>query len=178
MLAVPGASRASRFRWSLAWTTGGQRWLEVVSAGSARRISAPGGRFASVVAVSTSTGSLGFSILCCTTVIARGDLAWFSTVKTPAAAIKGNRQRIALDSNLHPGSVFHAEGCPLEWVNAGLGVWRGGRVRLIAHDSKSCRGHTLVGSNPTLSVINVDAVHSIESYVDCWTFFFPEPTFQ
>ena len=42
---------------------------------------------------------------------------------------------------------------------------------MIAHDSKSCRGHTLVGSNPTLSVINFDAVHYIETYVDCWTFF-------
>ena len=41
---------------------------------------------------------------------------------------------------------------------------------MIAHDSKSCRGHTLVGSNPTLSVINVDAVHSIEPYMACWTF--------
>ena len=40
---------------------------------------------------------------------------------------------------------------PLECLNA-YGVWRGGRVRLIAHDSKSCRGNTLVGSNPTLSV--------------------------
>ena len=35
----------------------------------------------------------------------------------------------------------------LGWVGA-TGVGRGGRVRLIAHDSKSCRGHTLVGSNP------------------------------
>ena len=25
---------------------------------------------------------------------------------------------------------------------------------MIAHDSKSCRGHTLVGSNPTLSVLS------------------------
>ena len=48
--------------------------------------------------------------------------------------------------------------------NASIGVWRGGRVRLIAHDSKSCRGHTLVGSNPTLSVINFDELHSIEPH--------------
>ena len=34
------------------------------------------------------------------------------------------------------------------------GVWRGGRARLNAHDSKSCRGNTLVGSNPTLSVLS------------------------
>ena len=27
-----------------------------------------------------------------------------------------------------------------------------------------------MGSNPTLSVINVDAVHSIEPYMACWTF--------
>ena len=41
---------------------------------------------------------------------------------------------------------------PLKCFDA-LGLWRGGRVRLIAHDSKSCRGNTLVGSNPTLSVL-------------------------
>ena len=47
-----------------------------------------------------------------------------------------------------PGSsAFKLRGTP-------EGVWRGGRVRLIAHDSKSCRGNTLVGSNPTLSVLS------------------------
>ena len=33
-------------------------------------------------------------------------------------------------------------------------IWRGGRVWLIAHDSKSCRVRALVGSNPTLSVLS------------------------
>ena len=63
--------------------------------------------------------------------------------------------------------------------NASIGVWRGGRVRLIAHDSKSCRGHTLVGSNPTLSVINFDGIalhRAIHFLMD--VFFVPEPTFQ
>ena len=43
-------------------------------------------------------------------------------------------------------------------------MWRGGRVRLIAHDSKSCRGNTLVGSNPTLSVFLRIILNSIISW--------------